>query len=64
MKRRHSRQDVLDLVARVRAIRPETVFGADLIAGFPTEDDTAHHQTLDLIKTAGLTWLHIFPYSP
>jgi len=64
MKRRHSRQDVLDLVARVRGIRPETVFGADLIAGFPTEDDTAHHQTLDLIKTAGLTWLHIFPYSP
>lgn len=63
MKRRHSRQDVLDLVARVRAIRPETVFGADLIAGFPTEDDTAHSQTLDLIKTAGLTWLHIFPYS-
>ena len=64
MKRRHSRQDVLDLVARVRGIRPETVFGADLIAGFPTEDDTAHSQTLDLIRTAGLTWLHIFPYSP
>ena len=64
MKRRHSRQDVLDLVARVRGIRPETVFGADLIAGFPTEDDAAHGQTLDLIKTAGLTWLHIFPYSP
>ena len=64
MKRRHSRQDVLDLVARVRQIRPDTVFGADFIAGFPTEDDAAHQQTLDLITTAGLTWLHIFPYSP
>ena len=64
MKRRHSRIDVLRLVERVRAIRPETVFGADLIAGFPTEDENAHQQTLDLIKSAGLTWLHIFPYSP
>jgi threonylcarbamoyladenosine tRNA methylthiotransferase MtaB len=64
MKRRHSRADILGLVARVREVRPETVFGADLIAGFPTEDDTAHQNTLNLIAEAGLTWLHVFPYSP
>ena len=64
MKRRHCRQDVLDLTDRVRALRPDVVFGADVIAGFPTEDDAAHDQTLDLIKAAGLTWLHVFPYSP
>jgi threonylcarbamoyladenosine tRNA methylthiotransferase MtaB len=64
MKRRHLRGDVLALVDRVRDVRPETVFGADLIAGFPTEDDAAHHNTLKLIAEAGLTWLHVFPYSP
>ena len=64
MKRRHLRGDVLALVERVRDVRPETVFGADLIAGFPTEDDAAHHNTLKLIAEAGLTWLHVFPYSP
>jgi len=64
MKRRHLCGDVLALVDRVRHVRPETVFGADLIAGFPTEDDVAHHNTLKLIAEAGLTWLHIFPYSP
>ena len=64
MKRRHLRGDVLALVDRVRDVRPETVFGADLIAGFPTEDDAAHHNSLKLIAEAGLTWLHVFPYSP
>jgi len=64
MKRRHLRGDVLALVERVRDVRPETVFGADLIAGFPTEDDAAHHNSLKLIAEAGLTWLHVFPYSP
>ena len=64
MKRRHLRGDVLALVERVRDVRPETVFGADLIAGFPTEDDAAHHNNLKLIAEAGLTWLHVFPYSP
>ena len=49
MKRRHSATDVLDLVREVRRIRPDTVFGADLIAGFPTEDDAAHEATLNLI---------------
>ncbi len=64
MKRRHSATDVLDLVREVRRIRPDTVFGADLIAGFPTEDDAAHEATLNLIDDAQLTWLHVFPYSP
>ena len=64
MKRRHLHGDVLALVDRVRDVRPATVFGADLIAGFPTEDDAAHHNTLKLIAEAGLTWLHVFPYSP
>jgi threonylcarbamoyladenosine tRNA methylthiotransferase MtaB len=63
MKRRHLRSDVLRLVERARARRPDVVFGADLIAGFPTESDTAFHNTLRLIDDAGLTWLHVFPYS-
>ena len=64
MKRRHSSADVLELVAGVRRLRPDTVFGADLIAGFPTETDEAHRATLDLVDKAELTWLHVFPYSP
>lgn len=64
MKRRHLAADVLALVEAVRDARPDCVFGADLIAGFPTEDDAAHKATLDLIDAAGLTWLHVFPYSP
>ena len=64
MKRRHSPADVLELVGEVRRLRPDTVFGADLIAGFPTETAEAHRATLDLVDRAGLTWLHIFPYSP
>lgn len=64
MKRRHLRDDVLTLVDQVRQIRPDVIFGADMIAGFPTEDDLAHQNSIDLIKNANLTWLHIFPYSP
>lgn len=64
MKRRHLAADVLALVRQVRACRPEVVFGADIIAGFPTEDAAAHQASLDLIAAAGLTWLHVFPYSP
>ena len=63
MKRRHSAADVLELVAEVRRLRPDTAFGADLIAGFPTESEEAHRRTLDLVDQAGLTWLHVFPYS-
>ncbi|MCE2516897.1 MAG: tRNA (N(6)-L-threonylcarbamoyladenosine(37)-C(2))-methylthiotransferase MtaB [Alphaproteobacteria bacterium] len=64
MKRRHLRDDVLRVVDEVRATRPDVVFGADMIAGFPTEDEAAHQASLELITEAGLTWLHVFPYSP
>ncbi|XDZ65685.1 tRNA (N(6)-L-threonylcarbamoyladenosine(37)-C(2))-methylthiotransferase MtaB [Alphaproteobacteria bacterium LSUCC0684] len=64
MKRRHGRKDVLALVAEARQARPDVIFGADMIAGFPTEDEAAHSASLDLIERAGLTWLHVFPFSP
>ena len=64
MKRRHSRADVLTLCQRLRALRPEIAFGADLIAGFPTETQAMHENTRRLIADAGLVWLHVFPYSP
>ena len=64
MKRRHSRADALRLIADVRRVRPETAFGADLIAGFPTETDAAFENTLALVEDAGLAYLHVFPYSP
>lgn len=64
MKRRHSRADTLDFVARVRASRPDMVFGADFIAGFPTETDEMFENSLRIVEEAGLTYLHVFPYSP
>jgi threonylcarbamoyladenosine tRNA methylthiotransferase MtaB len=64
MKRRHSRSDTIAFVERVRALRPETAFGADLIAGFPTESDEMFENTLGLIAEAGLSYLHVFPFSP
>lgn len=64
MKRRHSRRDAVDFCARVRKLRPDIVFGADLIAGFPTETDAMAENTLRLIEDCGLTHLHVFPYSP
>jgi threonylcarbamoyladenosine tRNA methylthiotransferase MtaB len=48
----------------VRALRPDVVFGADLIAGFPTETEAMFQGSLDLVGDCGLTWLHVFPYSP
>jgi threonylcarbamoyladenosine tRNA methylthiotransferase MtaB len=63
MKRRHSREDALKLVSEVRRVRPDTAFGADLIAGFPTESDAAFDNTLKLVEEAGLAFLHVFPYS-
>jgi threonylcarbamoyladenosine tRNA methylthiotransferase MtaB len=63
MKRRHSRAQSLALIASVRAVRPDTAFGADLIAGFPTETDEMFENTLSLIEEAGLAYLHVFPYS-
>jgi threonylcarbamoyladenosine tRNA methylthiotransferase MtaB len=64
MKRRHTRADALRLVADVRAVRPDVAFGADLIAGFPTETEAMFRNTLDLVEAAGLAFLHVFPYSP
>jgi threonylcarbamoyladenosine tRNA methylthiotransferase MtaB len=63
MKRRHRRRDVVEVTAELRRLRPDLVFGADLIAGFPTEDETMFQSTLDLVGEAGLTFLHVFPYS-
>jgi threonylcarbamoyladenosine tRNA methylthiotransferase MtaB len=64
MKRRHSRAAVIRLARDLRASRPGLVLGADLIAGFPTEDEAMFQATLDLVEEAGLTFLHVFPYSP
>jgi threonylcarbamoyladenosine tRNA methylthiotransferase MtaB len=64
MKRRHSRADSLRLIERVRTVRPDTAFGADLIAGFPTETDEMFGNTLSLVEEAGLAYLHVFPFSP
>jgi len=63
MKRRHRREDVVRLAARLRRLRPGIAFGADLIAGFPTESEAMFANTLALIEDAGLTYLHVFPYS-
>ena len=64
MKRRHLRADVLALCERLRRKRPDIVFGADLIAGFPTEDEAMFEQSLSIVDAADLTFLHVFPYSP
>ncbi len=64
MKRRHLSRDVVRFCDEARRRRPDVVFGADLIAGFPTEDEQAHQASKDLIARAGLTYLHVFPYSP
>ncbi|MFO1013171.1 MAG: tRNA (N(6)-L-threonylcarbamoyladenosine(37)-C(2))-methylthiotransferase MtaB [Caulobacteraceae bacterium] len=64
MKRRHSREDALALIAAVRAVRPDIAFGADLIAGFPTETEEMFANTLALVDEGGLSFLHVFPYSP
>ena len=64
MKRRHLRDDAIKFCEDVRARRPDIVFGADLIAGFPTETDAMHAQSVALLEECGLTWLHIFPFSP
>ena len=64
MKRRHSRDDALAIMAKLRALRPEMVFGADIITGFPTEDAAMFANTLAIVSEANLTHLHVFPYSP
>jgi len=63
MRRRHLRSDAVELCARLRRVRPDIAFGADLIAGFPTETETMFANTLAIIDECGLTYLHVFPYS-
>ena len=64
MKRRHSRDDAIRFCEQARALRPDIVFGADIIAGFPTETEAMFENSLRLVDECGLTWLHVFPYSP
>jgi threonylcarbamoyladenosine tRNA methylthiotransferase MtaB len=64
MKRRHSRQDAIAFCDQVRRLRPDIAFGADIIAGFPTETEEMFSRSLDLVEECGLTFLHVFPYSP
>jgi len=63
MKRRHLRDDAIQFCETARALRPDMTFGADFIAGFPTESEAMHKNTERLIHECGLTWLHVFPYS-
>ncbi len=64
MKRRHLRDDAIRFCETTRRLRPDVVFGADIIAGFPTETDAMFARSLDLVEECGLTHLHVFPYSP
>ena len=64
MRRRHSRAEALATAARARDLRPGIALGADLIAGFPTEDEAMFGRTLALVEEAGLDYLHVFPFSP
>jgi threonylcarbamoyladenosine tRNA methylthiotransferase MtaB len=64
MKRRHSRADAIAFCRTVRQLRPDMCFGADLIAGFPTESGAMFQRSLDLVEECALTYLHVFPFSP
>jgi threonylcarbamoyladenosine tRNA methylthiotransferase MtaB len=64
MKRRHARADAVAFCERVRRLRPDVAFGADLIAGFPTETEAMFARSLDLVDDCGLAHLHVFPFSP
>lgn len=64
MKRRHSREDAINAIERIRAVRPDIVFGADLIAGFPTETKEMFLNSVRLIDECNITFLHVFPFSP
>jgi threonylcarbamoyladenosine tRNA methylthiotransferase MtaB len=64
MKRRHLRTDAIAFCEQVRRLRPDVVFGADIIAGFPTETEAMFARSLDLVDECGLTHLHVFPFSP
>ena len=64
MKRRHSRADAIAFTERARRLRPQIAFGADLIAGFPTETEAMFDNTMDLVAACDLAYLHVFPFSP
>jgi threonylcarbamoyladenosine tRNA methylthiotransferase MtaB len=64
MKRRHSRNDAIEFCAQLRRLRPDIALGADIIAGFPTETEAMFARSQDLVEACGLTFLHVFPYSP
>lgn len=63
MKRRHTREDVINLCRKLRTARPEATFGSDFICGFPTETDEQFQNTVRLVREAGIAKLHVFPYS-
>ena len=64
MKRRHLRKDAVEFCQQVRRLRPDIAFGADIIAGFPTETEDMFVRSQDLVSECDLTFLHVFPYSP
>jgi threonylcarbamoyladenosine tRNA methylthiotransferase MtaB len=64
MKRRHSRRQAIEFCAQMRRLRPDIALGADIIAGFPTETEAMFARSQDLVEECGLTFLHVFPYSP
>ena len=64
MKRRHLRDDAIRFTEEARRLRPDMTFGADIIAGFPTETEAHFQNSLKLVSECSLTWLHVFPYSP
>jgi threonylcarbamoyladenosine tRNA methylthiotransferase MtaB len=64
MKRRHLRGDSIRFCAEMRQLRPDIVFGADMIAGFPTETEAMFGNSLSVVEECGLTHLHVFPFSP
>lgn len=64
MKRRHSREDAIEFCQNLKSLRPEMVFGADIIAGFPTETEEMFQNSLRIVDECELTFLHVFPFSP
>lgn len=64
MKRRHTREDAIAFCREIKTKRPDMVFGADIIAGFPTETDEMFENSLKLVETCEIVWLHVFPFSP
>ena len=63
MKRRHQREDVIKVSKQIRERRPEVLFGADFIIGFPTETEDMFENTMQIIDECDITFLHVFPYS-